>query len=147
MANIVIDSSVLADMLFSHRPRHSQAKRIYDFIKEENFEVLFPMHAHFEIISAARMEKNQVGQPLELMESFDADSSINLKPIPIDTEFVNSYFPQQLIELKAGDMIFVGIALKEKCPLITEDNQMYREAQKLQIDVNKVGEFIEKYID
>jgi hypothetical protein len=142
MNRLVVDTCVLMDMMFVHRARHAEADKMRQLLAKEPHAIVFPMHAHFEILSAAACDKKRLAKLLDLAQPFNDIIDLVLEPKAIDLEFVKNYFPQQFIDLKSGDMIFVGIALKESIPLVTEDSKMCAEAKRVGIETYTISEYV-----
>ena len=62
------------------------------------------------------------------MEVFTKQFPLGVEIIPIDMDFVHNYMDHNLPYMKAGDLIFVAIAKKEKLALLTEDKKQYDRA-------------------
>ena len=140
---IVLDTSVIIDCLLAHRPRHANAVKLANVLRERGEVALIPMNAFFEIVSAVSCDKRTSGAPPKTGELEELPCQQQL--IPIDADFLRDYFFDplnrgQLIDLKGGDMVFVAVALRHDATLITEDVKMGRVARKLGVRVQSITE-------
>jgi predicted nucleic acid-binding protein len=145
---LVIDTSVMIDMLIEHRPRHEEAIEFAHLISRMDEIALTPMHMFFELLSAVMCEKRTHGAPPKTGE-FEG-LPCRQQSIPIDNDFLRDYLFEpmskgEFIDLGAGDMIIVAVARKHRVPLITEDKKMARISKELGVDVCSIQEYMTRY--
>ena len=105
------------------------------------------MHAMFELVSAIQSDKRSKGAALNLGE-FGKKLPFRFDLISIDYDFFNHYLldplsQDQLIGLKAGDMIFVSLASGKKATLISEDERMIKVARSVGVRAVTTDEYLE----
>jgi hypothetical protein len=91
--NLVVDTSVLLDILLTNRPRHAKAVRLVPLLK--NRTVHLPMHGMFELSSGLSSEKRKRGiLPYKLLIS--ENNPLTVKLIAIDEAFVQKYMTRDI---------------------------------------------------
>jgi len=139
---MVIDASVLTDMFISERKRHDAAKKLAKHIKNQNIRVILPMHAIIEIKSAIEQERKQSSSTNLALDTFPEENPLEFKMVPIDDNFIADYFDKSIPHLRAGDLIYVLVAKKYSCPLITEDKAQYKVAKRIGLETYKIVEYL-----
>jgi predicted nucleic acid-binding protein len=132
MRNVVVDSCVLIDMFSKDRPRHDAAIRLGKKLGQDDVVALVPMHAFFEILTAMSSETRKLGRPSQSGE-FKGTFPFRQEYVPIDQSFLDHYMfdplpPRDALNVGAGDLVFLAIAWKRQCPLITEDQKLIKRA-------------------
>lgn len=148
-ADVVVDTCILIDMLFSERPRHARAKKLADVLAASKCHILIPAHAYFELVSAVASERRRRGSPLTVVGSRSALLPPGTVVVSIDLSFVNDYLISALtdghfIDVSGGDMIFAVVALKHSLPLISEDARLRTGAQKLGLDAIDIDTYLSR---
>lgn len=144
MKPIVLDNSVLTDILLEKEERSEEAIRVYSCIQKMNTEIYLPYFALFEIKSAISYKKNKV-RNIELRKMFTKENPLTCKYFPIDEKFVNTHINSKIGYLKAADYVYVCLASQEDAILITEDNKQYRVSKEAGIETYKLEEFVDKF--
>jgi predicted nucleic acid-binding protein len=144
MKPIVVDNSVLIDILVEDEEKTNLARLVYDCIKSINAEIFLPIFALFEIKSALS-NKKITKEKINLNQSLSKDNSLKFRYFPIDSDFVTSYLDSEIGYLKAADYVYVCLAHKENAILITEDKQQYKVSKKAMIETYKLSEFASKF--
>jgi len=144
--DVVLDTSVLMNCLFSDRPQHTEAVQLAKYLGMLGSIAFVPAHAYFELVSAAACHKRVDGKPLTL-GSFKKMLPFGWFVVAIDLAFVNEYLITPaaagiLIDLKGGDMIFVALALRHQLTLITEDVKMMRVARQVGVPAMRITEYL-----
>lgn len=144
---VVIDTCVLLDMEFNHRPKHERGKQLAGKLAAEKALALVPAHWFFEFLSAVLCEKKRLGTALE-QGDLKHEFGFPMTLIPLDQSFLEGYLlpemKSRVIDLKSGDMIFSLIALKHQAPLITEDLKLLNEARRNGILSYTIEEYLRR---
>lgn len=143
--DIVLDSSVLADIFVKSRSRHEWGRKLSDFIQKKDIKIIIPIHAILEVKSAIDNERLNPVRGEVSKEFFTEDSPLKIRTIPIDQKFLREYHNLNIPYIKAGDLIFILIAKKHGYKLITEDTNQSRVAKSIGIDTYTIEEFLNKY--
>lgn len=141
---IVVDTSVILDILVTSRPGHRFGKLIGVYLIDNDIRITVPMHALFEIKSGLlEAKKEAVAQGRMLMLNEDVSESTPLKYnfIPIDNPFFDKYFDVELPHIKAGDYMYVALAKVNGLTLLTEDPTQYAVAKEAGVKVYNSEEF------
>ena len=146
MSEFVVDSCVWVDMIIKDRPRHAAAMDLGRKLAQDRVTVLVPMHAFFEIMTAASSESNKLGRPLGVGR-FDEGFPLPQRYIPIDNAFLGEYvfnpvLTPDFLNVGAGDLIFLAIARKHQCPLVTEDAKFRARAAKIGIKAMDIAGYL-----
>ena len=146
--DIVIDTCVLIDILISGRSRHDKAILLANKLADDTLKCGIPMHCMFELVSAVRSEFNSKGAPLK-SDFIDEKIPFEFELIPIDDSFLKKYLFETLkkkilVKLKAGDMIFVLLAMRHDAILITEDKPMKKTAESLGLKAVSIKEYLDE---
>ena len=144
MKPIVLDNSVLTDILLEKEERSEQAIRVYNCIRSLNTEIYLPYFALFEIKSAISNKKSSLGN-IKLRKTITEENPLICKYFPIDEKFVSTHLTSKIGYLKAADYVYVCLASQEDAILITEDNKQHRVSKKAGIETYKLEEFLNKY--
>ena len=143
---IVIDTSILLDIIIRTRPRHKFAKLIGAYLIEQGIKVRVPMPALFEIRSAmlhAKLEAEENGEAVQLNEDISDSTPLIYDTVPIDQAFFEKYFDAGIPCLKAGDYLYVALAKADGLVLLTEDPAQYEAAGKAGVEVYTAVEYRE----
>lgn len=146
---LVIDTSVILDIVLRTRPRHKFAKLIGAYLIDNGIKVKVPMHAMFEIRSAmmnVKMLAKEKGEAIQFNEDIGEDTPLKIEPVSIDSAFFQKYFDAQIPHLEAGDQIFVALAKVDGLVLLTEDLSQYKAAKAAGVKVYNEIEFRETCI-
>ncbi len=125
---IVIDSSVLFDMIFVNSLRHEVAKKLHRKLKQKSVMLRTPFHAFFELHAAIKQER--LKGPGYLSDELTEDNGIQLFPEPIDEKFLNTALNLTLPYIKGSDFIFLCFAARDQLPLLTEDVKLRIKAEE-----------------
>jgi len=139
---MVIDASVLVDMWVTNRTRHSHAVKLAHYIKVSKKTVTIPMHALLEVKCAIDNERQTPEHGKLCEDLFTENEPLQVKYIPIDNAFIHKYLDPSVPYIRAGDLPYILIAKKHNCPLITEDNQLYKVAKKAGVVAYKINEYL-----
>ncbi|MFA4930396.1 MAG: PIN domain-containing protein [Patescibacteria group bacterium] len=139
--NIVVDTCVLLDIFFKNRSRHSKAKKIGEYAIENNITITVTLFSIFEFSSGSKQERHNGSTEYK---GINEKNALKLNALDINQEFFRKYFNAKLPYIKAGDCLLLSIAYKDKIPLITEDNHLYKKAKELNLEVYNIGEYIKK---
>lgn len=142
MKSIVLDNSVLTDILIEKEERSDIAFKAYKIIKNMNMEIYLPCFALFEIKSALSNKLKNRGK-ITLRKVINENDSLRFKYFPIDNKFVAKHMGSKIGYLKAADYIYVCLANQEDAILITEDEKQYNVSKEAGIETYKIEEFIE----
>ena len=137
--DVIVDTCVLLDICLKQRPRHTEAGKLIPLLKKR--AVYLPMHGMFELSSAIQSEGRRRGN-LDFNLTLTEEDPLTLKTITIDQKFLATYLTDDAPRLAGGDMIFVAVAKVDNLELITEDNKMYKEAQRLGVKVYRTKEYL-----
>lgn len=69
------------------------------------------------------------------------DNPFTILPVPIDQRFYEHYRDPTLPYIKAGDFIFLAMAKRDRCPLISEDGKLRNRAREAGVSVFSIDEF------
>jgi len=144
MKPIILDNSVLVDIILASEDRSGKANMVYECIKSNNFEIFLPCFALFEIKSAISNKKINTGS-VDLRSTITEDDPLVCKFFAIDEAFVTRHLGSGIGYLKAGDYVYVCLAKQENGILITEDNKQYRVSKDAGIETYKLDEFVNQY--
>jgi predicted nucleic acid-binding protein len=144
MKGVILDTSVMMDILLKDREAHDEAARLAKHLIERNVPIAMPMHAFFELTSAIMCEKRTHGGSLvnSAAEVLNENRQLKMVPVPIDLAFVNKYATGEAPDLRSGDMIFVVLAKVDGLDLITEDDKMLKEAKRLGVSAYRIAEYL-----
>lgn len=146
-ASVVVDTCVLADLLFTNRDRHADASGACHLLSQLGKRVLVPAHGFFELVSVAFAERHRRSAPLELA-SFAKSLPFELDVVDINLKFIESHLVAGLatsgddLNSSGGDMVYLALALGQEIPLITEDKRLHAKASKLGISAYTSREFV-----
>lgn len=146
---LVADTSAILDIIIRSRPRHKYAKAVGMYLIDNKIKVTVPMHALFEIRSAILSAKRGAAEslvPVQINEDISESTPLLYNPVPIDDAFFNKYFVEGIPCLKAGDYMYVALAMVEKLDFLTEDPRQYEAAKKAGVSVYSMEEYREKII-
>ncbi|MFH1231814.1 MAG: PIN domain-containing protein [Planctomycetota bacterium] len=143
---VILDASVLADIFIKSRPRHKTGCLLSDYIKREKTLVTVPYHAILEVKCAIDNERLNPNRG-EVSKVFTEESPLNLNAIPIDKNFLQKYFILNMPYIKTNDLIYILIAKKRKCPLITEDKTQAKIAKSVNVAVYTMKDFLDRLLD
>lgn len=142
---IVIDTCVMVDMAVTSRPRHARAAALHAKLQERQVPAEMPMHAFFELQHALKSELRAGGK---LAKSVLTESRpLSFTPVAIDEAFVRTYLvalPDSFPPVRAGDLIFLALALGRKATLLTEDKELYGHAKAAGVDVCSIDEWLSR---
>ena len=141
---MILDGSVLADIFIKSQVRHEIGSRLANYIAKNKIQVTIPMHAILEIKGAIDNERLKPGCG-EVSQVFTEEYPLEVKTIPIDQKFLKEYLDLSIPYIKAGDLIYILIAKKHKCPLITEDKMQARIAKSVGIQTYTIKEFLNRH--
>lgn len=139
---MVIDASVLADMFITSRPRHSQAVRLAQLIRETRLTPIVPMHAVLELKSAIDDERRTAGMGELDQDIFTEGAPLAVTQVAIDKKFLHEYYDLAAPFMRAGDLPYVLIAKKHGYVLVTEDRAQYQAAKTFGIGVYTIEEYL-----
>ncbi len=141
---IVVDTSVILDILVTSRPGHKFGKLIGVYLIDNGIKIKVPMHAMFEIKSGLLHAKKAAvdqGASLKLNEDISESTPLQYDFLPIDTAFFAKYFDAELPYIKAGDYMNVAVAKVDGLILLTEDPAQYTAALTAGVTVYTCEEF------
>ena len=141
---IIIDASVILDILVASRPGHKFGKLIGVYLIENGVQITAPMHVMFEIKSGlleAEHDAEANGESLHLNEDVSESTPLKYNFIPIDNAFFEKCFDMELPHMKAGDYMNVALAKAEGLILLTEDPVQYAAARAAGVTVHNPMEF------
>src|SRR5262245_55976008 len=144
MSEVVVVSCVWIDMITKDRPRHQVAVELARKPERDHVTVLIPMHAFFEIFTAVSSEARRRGGSVKVGE-LDEPFPFPQEYIPIDNAFLAKYAfnpppSLEVLNVDAGDMIFLAVARKHQCALITEDQKFMKRASAAGVSALGVAE-------
>lgn len=142
----VVDTCVVIDMILSTRARHNAATRLVHHFWDIGMTFPFPLSALFEVQSALRQEGREVTWNQE--DAIQPGPGVTRTPLPlalvsVDMDFFNYFFDPALPNVRAGDLIFLSMAAKYSAPLITEDNDLHKEATAAGLQTFRIDEYLE----
>jgi predicted nucleic acid-binding protein len=149
-ASVVVDTCVLADLLFTNRDRHAEASKACHLLPQLGKRALVPAHGFFELVSVVFAERHRRSAPLELA-SFAKSLPFELDIVDINLKFIESHLIAGLsdreddLNSSGGDMVYLALALGQAIPLITEDNRLRVKASRLGISAYTSREFVNAY--
>lgn len=141
---IVVDTSVILDILVTSRPGHKYGKLIGVYLIDNGIKIKVPMHAMFEIKAGLLEAKKAAaarGEPLKLNEDISESTPLQYDFLPIDNAFFAKYFDAELPHIKAGDYMNVAVAKVHGLILLTEDSAQYTTALTAGVTVHTCEEF------
>jgi predicted nucleic acid-binding protein len=133
--DVVLDTSILMDCLFTERLGHARAVLVARTLQRQGWSVFIPAHFYFELVSAILCERRVRSRLLAIGE-LKGRIPFPYYVVTLDERFAIDYLippfaAGQVIDLKGGDMIFAALALGQRMPLITEDRKMRAEVLRL----------------
>jgi predicted nucleic acid-binding protein len=137
ITRLILDTSVLIDMLCSPRPRHPAAKRLQAILERDRTTIVLPYFALFEVAAATKSEK------VSSTFKFPADFALNLDLRPIDLAFFRTYYDPSLPNVRAGDLVFLALAKHDALPLVTEDVPLRAACRSIAINVYGIEEYVQ----
>ncbi len=141
---ILVDASVILDILVASRPGHKFGKLIGVYLIENGVQITAPMHVMFEIKSGlldAERDAEAKGESLHLNEDVSESTPLKYNFIPIDYAFFGKCFDIGLPHMKAGDYMNVALAKADGLILLTEDPAQYAAARAAGVTVYNSEEF------
>jgi predicted nucleic acid-binding protein len=146
ITKIVIDTSVILDIMLETRPRHPDAKELCKYIVNAGLKVRMPMHGMFEIMCATvnvKMDAISKGQEVKGTDAVTEEKPLSFDLVPIDTKFLSDYHDPSIPYIKASGLIFISLAKHDSAVLITEDAKMYSVAKAANVNVYRIKEFMD----
>jgi predicted nucleic acid-binding protein len=140
---MVVDASVLVDMLITNRQRHPLALKLAQHIKTSGLSVTIPIYAVLEIKCAIDAERRTPGHGNLRSDIFSENDPLKVLTIPIDNAFLQKYLDLSVPYIRTGDLCYILIAKKHGCPLITEDAQQYDVAKKVGVSAYRIAEYLD----
>jgi predicted nucleic acid-binding protein len=141
---IVIDTSIILDILLTSRPGHRFGKLIGVYLIDNGVRITVPLHAMFEIKSALLHAKHDAaakGGEIRINEDVSESTPLQYNFIPIDNAFFEKYFDAELPHIKAGDYMNVALAKADGLTLLTDDPVQYDAAKEAGVKVHNSEEF------
>jgi predicted nucleic acid-binding protein len=138
---VILDTQVLIDFAFQHRPRHEAAVRLFESLRSTDIPVVIPGHAIFEYQSAFRQASNDPSS--ELAPQARSAQLYHLYPVSIDQALFDASARFSLPRLRGGDLVFVALAAVLERPLVTEDSEIRGKAAELQVSVHSINEYLQ----
>ncbi|MFA4846251.1 MAG: PIN domain-containing protein [Patescibacteria group bacterium] len=142
MKEIILDTCVIIDIFEKTRPRHEKAKKVSDWIIENNVSLVLPITSRFEIDRTLVNIQQQNGI-LHMQDGITKERPHIIKEYNVDVGFFQKYFDPSLPYIKAGDYILMAMAKKDKLPLITEDTTLYNKSKEAGVEVFTEEEFLQ----
>lgn len=149
--DVVMDTCILMDLLFAHRPAHLQAKRLAEVLNASQCTVFLPAHSYFELVSAMACQKRHSLNTPVLVGKREELLPFHTVVVSIDLQFVEDYLiwaarEGHVIDLKGGDMIFVALALRQKIALLSEDEKLRKAARKHDVAAFGIDEYLSRLL-
>jgi rRNA-processing protein FCF1 len=142
MNEVILDTCVIIDIFEKTRSRHEIAKSLGDFLIEKNVKVVIPIFSLFEIHSAVGEIRNEHGSLL-FQNSITKKRCLPLNVVSMDDGFFQKYYNPALPYTKAGDLILLSMAEKDKLLLITEDVGLLKKAKQVGVSAYTIKEFMQ----
>ena len=144
MKPIILDNSVLTDIILQNEEKSDQAIKVYNCIRSMNAEIYLPYFSLFEIKSAISNKKISQGS-IDLRRTISENNPLVCKYFVIDEKFVTRHLNAGIEYLKAADYVYVCLAKQENGILITEDIKQYRVSNEAGIETYNLKEFADKF--
>ena len=144
MKPIILDNSVLVDIILQSEEKSGQAFEVYNCIKRMGSEIYLPYFALFEIKSAISNKKVNHGS-VNIRKTITKEDPLVCKYFAINEKFVTRHLSSNIGYLKAADYVYVCLAKQENGILITEDKKQYRVSEEAGIETYKLKEFADKF--
>lgn len=146
MTAVVIDTSVLIDMVLSSRHRHARAEALRRKLEAAGTTVRTPIYALFEIRAAIRQEMaDPSARSLRVNRALTEQDPLSIEYIHVDEAFFQNYYREDLPELRAGDLVFVALAKGDGLALITEDEEQRKKAAAYGVSAYRIDEYLAKF--
>jgi len=110
MKPIILDTCVLVAIFMVSEENHRNAKKLADYLIDENIQPRIPMHGFFEL--ACVFKRKETEGPFELQNETN-QRPFNMKHINIDHKFFEDYYDPSLPYIKSGDFIFLAMATSQ----------------------------------
>ena len=138
-----MDTSVLVDIALSTRPRHTRAADLAKCFQKCGTVIRAPMHVAYEFMSAVRSEVRQLGgRHSSWAARSNENERIDIWPVPIDSEFIERYPTGTLPEVRSGDLLFLAMAVGDRQPLVTEDQDLLKKARQAGVSAFTIEEYL-----
>ncbi len=136
---LLVDSCVFIDWFDPQSPNHPAAADLLTELRVRKLLITMPAHGWFEVQCAfqkLRLEQRFVGPVI------DGRMDYPVELLHIDQPFIEKYAMADIPYIKAGDHIFIAIAMINDYPLITSDAKMIDVSKKCGVRVFEPAEFM-----
>jgi hypothetical protein len=128
--NIVLDTNVLADYLLTFRPRHEDARHLFERLEGAEYVLHIPAHSYFELFSTVISEWRTDSDKVVLEKLFRPGSGRRIEVITIDLNFVRNHLVRPMPGVTAGDLPYALLSIRDNMLLITEDIKLRDETNR-----------------
>ncbi len=128
--DILFDANVLADYLLTFRPRHAEARRLFERLEPTDHVIHIPAHAYLELFSTAISEWRNDPDKVVLERLFRPTTGRRVEVVAIDLKFVRNHLLRPMPMLTAGDLPYALLSIRDKMLLITEDIRLRDETNR-----------------
>ena len=140
MGDILVDACVFINAMKSDSVHRDECVAFLEMLSQSNQPMLMPAHGWFEVWCnlkrIEKIDKKFQGAAINSLWSFP------IRLIHIDDKFISKYGNMEIPYSKAGDHIYLVVALGEGYRLVTTDNGMSKIARQLEIAVFTPAEFV-----
>jgi len=132
MEKIVVDASVFLSSALEGEVHSKISRKFFETIKNSGGKITIPVLTLFEVLHNFYRTNEDSKATQRLHEYFiNLNLSGDLKILNLEASFLAYFFTyHQHFNLKTSDAIVVLTAHREKCPLISWDKQMLKQASK-----------------
>jgi predicted nucleic acid-binding protein len=136
---VLLDSCVFVDAFDKRSANHQSALTLLQKLYEADIVILMPSHAWFEVECALKKltEDGRYCAPV-----FDGKREYPVELIHIDRDFLKNYSMTPVPYIKAGDHIFIAVALKNNYILISSDTKVHNVGKKCGVVVASPEQYI-----
>lgn len=132
MDKLVIDASVFLSGLFHDEENSEISGKFLETVRQKNILIVLPMLTLFEVLNTFhRVRKDSEATELVHQSFVDMNVSKGLILLSLEASFLAHFFTyHEYFDLKTSDAIVALTAHREKCPLISWDKKLLKEANK-----------------
>jgi predicted nucleic acid-binding protein len=135
---LLVDTCVFIDSFDPQSPNYADSLSLLKELHAKGIILTMPAHGWFEVqCSLQRLVKDKRFSGPEIA----GQRQYPIRLLHIDKDFIEKYAFVDIPYIKAGDHIFVVVAKKEGCPLITSDERMTTVAKQSGVAVYSPKEF------
>jgi hypothetical protein len=128
--DILLDTNVLADYLLTFRPRHTEARRLFERLEGMDHVIHIPAHAFLELFSTVISEWRTDPDNVVLERLLRPGTRHRIEVVAINLKFVLNHLVRPMPMLRAGDLPYALLSIRDNMLLVTEDVNLRNETNR-----------------